>query len=480
LSPTSEAVLADPALSTRYRVVETIAPGPEDALYLARRLDTGALVDLRVLAGGLGGDRVLVAALVQHATLLARVAAQCPGIAAFHECERTAGGLVVSMAHPEGSTLREVIKREGTLGLHHAVRLAAGLARALERVHRLGLVHGGLRPDNVVLMGPDEDVTLTHFGLDWVLLSRRPGAGSRQHAPQGDLAYRAPEQAWDQATPRSDVYAVGAILYEMLAGAPPPAPLPSQPRVPAEPLRNCRADVSPELERIVTQALQVAPERRPAELAELLESLMAEQDPDRQAEPPRDRGTSDATRAGTARWLAWSGLAVAAVTAIWFAHARVTSAVRPRPLSPAVPAAVAPGPPVKVPASPIEQALAPPAPPDAPGVGIAERPPDARPAARVTAASPAVAGPPRRAERPPGTDDAAKRQIASSPPPAAPAPAQAAEPPGSTAPTATRPDDVAATTAPGVLTATGKPDTGENDPGAIIDWLLSESASKER
>ena len=148
-------MLADPVISERYRVVDTLAPVPDDAVYLARRLDTGGLVQLRVLSGALGGDRVLVAALVQHATLVARISAQCPGIAPVRECERTAG-LVLAMEHPEGPTLREVIKREGTLGLSRALHLGLTLAVVLERVHNLGLVHGGLRPENVALVGPDE------------------------------------------------------------------------------------------------------------------------------------------------------------------------------------------------------------------------------------------------------------------------------------------------------------------------------------
>ncbi len=152
-SATPDTVLADPVLSERYRVLEMIAPGTEDALYLARRLDTGAQVELRVLTSSLGGDRVLVAALVQHVTPVARVAGECPGIAAFYGCERTGGGLVLAMEHPGGPTLREVIKREGTLSLNRVLRLAVGLARVLEQVHTLGLVHGGLRPENVVLTG---------------------------------------------------------------------------------------------------------------------------------------------------------------------------------------------------------------------------------------------------------------------------------------------------------------------------------------
>ena len=272
-SGTPDTVLSDPVLCKRYRVIDTITPGQDDALYLAQRVDTGGLVELRVLSGRLGGDRVLVTALVQQATLVARVSGQCPGIATVHECERTSGGLVLAMEHPEGPTLREVIKREGTLDLKRALVLATRLGEVLEGVHNLGLVHGGLRPENVALVGPEERVVLKHFGFDWVLLSRSPGAGLHRESPREDRVYRAPEQAWEQATHRSDIYAFGAILYEMLAGT--PAMVPSRLHV-YQPLKNSRADVTPGFERIVMHALQVAPERRPADISAMCNALTEE------------------------------------------------------------------------------------------------------------------------------------------------------------------------------------------------------------
>ena len=478
-STTPDTVLADPAISGRYRIVETIAPGAEDALYLARRLDTGAQVELRILTGSLGGDRVLVAALVQHATLVARIAGECPGIAAFHGCERTAGGLVVAMAHPEGPTLREVIKREGTLGLDRALRLALELARVLERVHKLGLVHGGLRPEHVVLTGPEERIVLTHFGLDWILLSRSPDTGSRQSSPLHDPAYRAPEQTWDQTTARSDIYSLGAIVYEMLAGAPPPAPAPSHPRASAEPLRNCRADISQELERIVMQALHVAPERRPADIAAVVDALTAELDRDRQPKPAGDK-TAAGVAGGRAkkRLFAWGAVTVLAMLAIWVAHARMTSGVLPKPVpQPVPPAASAPG-------TAADQPLTQPAPSDAPGSVVADPATDVRPVARDVVTPPApMTGRTPAAEPSTDTRDASKPGTPLPSVSAAVTQSKPAESPKMTVPPATRRRRDTAT-APPASASRPQPsretrDTGD-DPGAIIDWLLSEGAGKER
>jgi serine/threonine protein kinase len=480
-SATPDTVVADPAISGRYRIVETIAPGAEDALYLARRLDTGAQVELRILTGSLGGDRVLAAALVQHATLVARIAGECPGIAAFYGCERTAGGLVLAMAHPGGPTLREVIKREGTLGLDRALRLALELARVLERVHKLGLVHGGLRPENVVLTGPEERIALTHFGLDWILRWRSPDTGSRQSSPLHDPVYRAPEQTWDQTTARSDIYSLGAIVYEMLAGAPPPASAPSHPRASAEPLRNCRADISQELERIVMQALHVAPERRPADIAVVVDALTAELERDRQPKPAGDKtAASVAGGMGKKRLFAWGGVAVLAMLAIWVAHARMTSGVLLKPVpQPVPPAASAHG-------TAADPPLTRPAPSDAPGSVVADPVTDLTPVARdvVTPPAPMTGRTPAAvAESSTDTRDASKPRTPLPSVSAAVTQSKPAESPKMTVAPATRPRRDTAT-APPASASRPQPsretrDTGD-DPGAIIDWLLSEGAGKER
>src|SRR5262249_7842984 len=99
-SAVTETVASDPTIRERYHVVRTIAREADGALYLARRADTDALVELRVLSGRLGADRVLLSALMQHATLVSRIAGEGPGIATLYECERTGNGLVLAMAHP--------------------------------------------------------------------------------------------------------------------------------------------------------------------------------------------------------------------------------------------------------------------------------------------------------------------------------------------------------------------------------------------
>ena len=148
--------------------------------------------------------------------------------------------------------------------------------------------------------------------------------------------YRAPEQTWDQATQRSDIYAFGAILYEMLAGTRLPAAGSSRSRVGAEALRNCRADITPGLERLVTQALHVAPERRSADISGIANALAAEITADR---PPKSAGGGTvgerSARIGTSTKIVVWGAATAVLVGalvVWFAHARITAAP-PRPVA---------------------------------------------------------------------------------------------------------------------------------------------------
>jgi serine/threonine-protein kinase len=434
---TPRAVLSAPAIRQRYQVVETILEGPEDGLYLARRLDTGALVDLRVLSGRLGADRVLVTAVAQQATLVTRVAGECPGIATVHECERTRGGLVLAMEHPEGPTLRDVIKREGALDRRRALVLAARLGEMVEAVHNLGLVHGGLRPENVVLVGAEERIVLKHLGFDWVVQCRSPDAGA-QRVPHEGPVYHAPEQTWEQATHQSDIYAFGAILYEMLAGA--PAMVPSRLRV-YQPLESHRSDVTLGLERIVIQALEVAPERRPVDMSVVCNALTEElASGDRSPQPERTAVHGWRTRA-TTKILGWSAMVMLAGLALWLASPRITrdgSFSSPVPPSPTAHEAghLAPAQ-----SDPVTS----PAPADSPAA-VDRRSREAR-RTNLRSMSPAVpVSPPEPVQS--SSDATAKRRETPN-----------ASPPQSSSEAR---EDAA------------------SDPGAIIDWLLNEGAGKER
>jgi serine/threonine-protein kinase len=457
-------------------------------VYLAECVETGAAVELRVLSGDLARDDELAAAFCAHAALVRSVSSYCPGIARVYECGRPDGGTVTLAAdHPAGPTLREAIEREGRLEPERAVRLAIQIAAVLERVHSLGLVHGGLRPDNVVLTGPRETVALTQVGFDWLVLQRAASGGVRTSASSADAAYRAPEQASGSATERSDVYAVGAILYEMLAGAPPPGPGPPDGPEKADALRAQRPEITPSLERTIMRALEPLPAARQADISVLCNDLWDESKFADERSSPEEPKPSYAARVRRPRLDTWprrlvalGALAGAGALATWLAYPRTPVAsmppslqapaapvatVAPAAVPPAAPSTAEPGALVERPSAPAAPALGAAAPeppalpprapqlpaspkPRSPDPAVIQRPSPARPAPPKPVASPSDAVPRSAspsAVRPPQASQPAERSTLESPSP----PATPQRPPGR--------------------------ETVE-DPAPIIDWLFTEGS----
>ena len=451
---------AHPAAAGRYRLIDTVASAPGHAVYRARRPDSGAAVEIHMLTGALGADGALEQELREQATRVAIAASHCPAIATVYECERVEReAVLLAVARPDGPTLRETIDRDGPLDATRALGIAVQIGKALERAHALRMLHGGLRPDNVVLVGPEESVVLIRFGLEWVLEDHTAAArahGSPHHAA-GPSAYLAPEQESGHASEQSDVYALGAILYEMLAGT---APDFSDGRVPAS-LGAVRSGITPSVEHLVEGALSEAPHRRPG-MSVVCSELWLELSPDGQSKLPYRRTVALPRSGRWAKQLATcAAVGALAATTIWFAHGRATSTTRGAPTR----AAVAPSTPVAADAS-------------APSISTAARPADVRVpgtsaslAVREELPPPPAALSVRAAERPRATPEPNERVA---PPerrvePVAPAPR-------SEAPAVTRPQPAPS---PQVAPSRETRARGE-DPGAIIDWLFNERASRDR
>jgi eukaryotic-like serine/threonine-protein kinase len=384
-------------------------------LFLAERKAGGDRVAVRVLDGGENGaengpDDSLLESLREHVVRVSALNARCPAIASLHECGRAeGGGLYLALEHPEAPTLAEVLQREGQLEPERAVRLAVRVAETLESAHMLGIPHGGLAPRNIVLVGEDETVKLTEFGVDWL---RARAGGVERHRASGS-PYLAPEQrASGEATPQGDVYAVGAVLYEALAGRPPEAQTLSRRRVSIQPLRKMRPDVSRALEHIVTRALESDPERRYRDMTDLFNDLWSEISPFSGSPPagldavPRRRPDGKRTR------LIAVGIVFGAIGVI---------ALLSRLLVAGPPALVSPPPPP----APLPQvaapALAPPAPPPA---AVDSEPEPVAPPAIAAPQPDAVAPPaaPRPVVEPPARPTPPPVRATAQAPPAPPRP----------------------------------------------------------
>ncbi len=208
------------ALGDRYRVERELGRGGMAAVYLARDLKHERDVALKVLDHELGEDGS--ARFLQEVRIVARL--NHPHILPLHDSGLADGIPFFVMPFMRGETLRQVLERRGRLPADEAVELIRPIAYALAYAHAQGVIHRDLKPENI-LMHEGEPV-LADFGV----AIGAGGPGDRSSARQtaagiavGTPLYMSPEQALGQADldARTDVYALGCVLYELLTGEPP-------------------------------------------------------------------------------------------------------------------------------------------------------------------------------------------------------------------------------------------------------------------
>jgi serine/threonine-protein kinase len=227
---------------------------------------------LKILKRELAQDPVQVERFLREARALARL--EHPAIVRVGSCGPTPeGGIYLTMELVQGETLTRLLRRRGTLSVDAITPILRDLALGLHWAHERGIVHRDLKPSNVIVMAPhDPDrpvgAKLIDFGVAMLAgAARVTSTGEYVGTPR----YMAPEQlaSASSAEPRSDVYALGVLVYEMLAGTSPfpaehgPAALISAVlRGEAVPLRARRPDLPGELEVLVSRAIAVRPEHR--------------------------------------------------------------------------------------------------------------------------------------------------------------------------------------------------------------------------
>jgi serine/threonine protein kinase len=210
----------------RYRVLELIGEGGMGKVYLAQHIEIGKRVALKVLHPSYSRMPDLVERFRREARAASKIGH--PNIVDVTDSGTTADGSVYFvMEYLEGVELGSVIEREGALEVARALRIAGQICRALSAAHREGIIHRDLKPENVYLItreGTADVVKVLDFGI--AKTTEAEAARERRLTSpgmaMGTPEYMSPEQAAGRpADSRCDIYAVGAILYEMVTGVPP-------------------------------------------------------------------------------------------------------------------------------------------------------------------------------------------------------------------------------------------------------------------
>jgi serine/threonine protein kinase/tetratricopeptide (TPR) repeat protein len=305
------------ALAGRYELRHEIGRGGMATVYLALDHRHGGRVAIKVLhpelGSTMGGPRFLreiqIAARLQH-----------PNILPVLDSGEAAGTSYFVMPFVEGESLGQRLTRETRLPVDEAVRLIAEVADGLQHAHEAGFVHRDIKPGNILLS--HGHAILADFGVARALDVSSAERLTDSGLAVGTVAYMSPEQAGaDKVDGRSDIYSLGCVLYETLAGSPPftgPSAQAIMARNAIDPvpsIRTVRPGVPPALEAAITRALAKVPQDRFASAREFREEILrAATTPTGSALPPT---VPTARRRPSRLPLILAAVLVVAAVAVW-------------------------------------------------------------------------------------------------------------------------------------------------------------------
>jgi len=272
-----------------HRIEAVAGRGGMGVVYRATQLALDRIVALKVIAPGLMDDATMRARFVRESKIAASI--DHPNVIPIYYAGEEAGIAYIAMRYVPGDDLRSLVRREGPLGTRRAARLVAQIGAALDAAHAAGLVHRDVKPANV-LLGPDEHVYLTDFGLTKHALS---AAGSTRPGHWvGTLDYVAPEQIrGERVDARADIYALGCVLYFVLTGR---VPFPRQgdeaklwahlSEPPPHPSER-RPELPPGFDEVAERALAKQPDDRYPSAGDLGRAALAAVEDESVREPER-------------------------------------------------------------------------------------------------------------------------------------------------------------------------------------------------
>ncbi len=266
---------------SHYRIIEELGRGGMGVVYKAEDTTLKRLVALKFLPAELTRDAEAKNRFVHEAQ--ASAALNHANIVTVHEINEHEGQTFIVMEYMEGRTLKDMIsvgaRRAVPLPITDAITIASQITRGLAKAHEKGIVHRDLKPANIFVTS-DQVVKILDFGI--AKLAHGQTKLTKTGTTMGTAAYMSPEQAMGKEVDRrADIWSLGVVLYEMLAGKLPfqgeyeQALIYSILNEEPEPLSKARPDASSGLEQIVGQALAKEPAERYQSMEELLEDLEA-------------------------------------------------------------------------------------------------------------------------------------------------------------------------------------------------------------
>jgi len=261
----------------RYEVLKLLGEGGMGRVFQARDRDLEEVVALKVLSPKLFSERERYGQLLRQEIKVARSITH-PNVVRVHDLGEMDGVRFVSMEYVAGTSLRHLFAQSGRLDLAPGLQIAKQICRGLQAVHAVGIVHGDLKPDNIIVM-PNGVVKLMDFGV------ARPRQAMGSMEVVGTPRYMSPEHARGAALDeRSDLYSLGVVMFEMFTGK-----VPFEAADPHELLRLhlfaeapsprlVRPDLPEMLVEIIRHCLGKSRPERPATAAELERALMRVRD----------------------------------------------------------------------------------------------------------------------------------------------------------------------------------------------------------
>ena len=270
------------AVLAGYRVESLLGRGGMSVVYLAEHVSLGRKVALKVLASPLAHDPSFRERFMRESQRAAGL--DHPNVIPIYDAGEVDGGdadglLYIAMRYVDGPDLRSLLRREGHLGVGRTLFMLEQVASALDAAHDNDLIHRDVKPSNILIAEPSEHVYLTDFGV-----AKQTSAPdlTRTGIFVGTIEYAAPEQIEGLTLDRrTDVYALGCVLYECLAGRPPferdaeVAVMHAHLTSPPPRLTEVRPDLPKELDRVVSRAMAKSRDERFATAPELVDAAHA-------------------------------------------------------------------------------------------------------------------------------------------------------------------------------------------------------------